>query len=143
MSKLYRTYGLGNQFNIQKVLPITNIADFHKPHGGLWACAIDPDGSTAWAKFVTKEDMDFKSLASRFDFKIRDNARILRLHSLYDFEAMMEWYGREEIWGVYPDFEKISKDFDVIDFKVNELREEMYGWDIDCILVLNPSVIQA
>lgn len=143
MSKIYRTYGLGNQLDTSKIMPIQNIADFSKPHGGLWSCEIESDGSTAWKRLVETENMDFKSLDSYFEFQIQDNARILRLHHLYDFEAMMEYYGREEIWGVFPDFEAITKDFDVIDFKVSELREELYGWDIDCILVLNPSVIQA
>ena len=142
MSKIYRTYGLGNQLDTSKIMPIQNIADFAKPHGGLWACAVESDDTTAWARFVESEDMDFKSLDSSFDFEIQDNARILRLHTKYDYEGMMEYYGREEIWGEYPDFEKILKDFDVIDFKVKELRDELYGWDIDCILVLNPSVIQ-
>ena len=39
------------------------------------------------------------------------------------------------------DFERVAKDYDFIDFKVKELYYQLYGWDLDSILVLNPDVI--
>lgn len=41
-----------------------------------------------------------------------------------------------------PDFEKLSQRYDVIRFEENGFTHNaMYGWDCDCILVMNPSVV--
>ena len=42
------------------------------------------------------------------------------------------------------DFEKLSKSYDVIEVNISADRDlywELYGWDCDSILVMNPSVI--
>lgn len=61
------------------------------------------------------------------------------MHTEKDAQEMFAKYGT--VTSPYTpklvDYEKMSKDYDAIDFKVRELYWTMYTWDCDCICVLN------
>lgn len=80
-------------------------------------------------------------------FSLKKGTRKFRLHTKEDFQRMcakyvIEYkefgYARELIL----DFKKMARDYDVIDYKVFDLYWEMYGWDCDCICVLNKDVVE-
>lgn len=70
---------------------------------------------------------------------------MLRLHNLDDYVEFRSKYAINDIGiklALGYDFERIAKEYDVIDFKIGELYMALYGWDVDSIVVLNPDVIK-
>ena len=140
--KKYIHYG-SNKFDKDKVKSIENRQYFNKPRGGLWACSVDSDYD--WKDFVTENDMGF-DVSESFCFELKPDSRILKLHSKDDFYKMADEYCIKcdillSMLACF-DFERIATDYDVIDYRVRELYHELYGWDFDSILVLNPDVVK-
>ena len=150
----YRTYGLGN-FDKALFKRAENNKDRwprNKPKGGLWASPVDADfGWLDWNKremFMAYEDDDY------FEFVFKDDARIYtidsredvaRLPQQWDNEEMVKLFGDIRRYGseFYPDFEKISEEYDAIEYHMNnETYWALYGWDCDSVLVLNPDAIE-
>lgn len=136
----YIHYG-SDKFDIKKFKPIENIRFFNKPRGGLWGC--ESTSKFSWKDFA-KSEMD-TDISTYFKFRIKSNAKVLKLHTQDDFNKFHSIYRSSgdtplKMLVAY-DFERVAKDYDVIDFKVKELYYQLYGWDLDSILVLNPNVI--
>ena len=87
--------------------------------------------------------MQWESISDAFN-RVKDENERRRL--LRDASWLMMDYkeyknsGHEQKW--LPDFEKLSESYDAIEFKENAFTHwAMYGWDCDCIFVMNPDVI--
>ena len=137
----YIHYG-SDKFDIAKFKDVENRVCFNKPKGGLWACNVDSDYD--WKDFVTENDIGV-DVSKSFCFELKPDARILSLHSKDDFYKMSDEYALKydillNMISCF-DFERIAKDYDAIDYRVKELYDELYGWDFDSLLVLNPKVI--
>ena len=128
--------------------PIQNTRVFTKPTGGIWASRTDAKfGWKDWCKdtdgfFVCDDDFSFV-------FSLKEDAKILEVHSHKDFLCIYEKYGRKEV--LFPtcfqllDFELLHKDYDAIEYFLSDdrrLYHDMYGWDCDSILIMNPEIIQ-
>ena len=148
----YQSYGIG-KYDRNKVKPIVNRRDIakNKPTGGLWASPVG--AKFDWRAYNKQEVYRVYDDDDYFEFTIKPNARVLKLKTEDDIKKLpMQWDNpsmksiasryKGTIWA-YPDFEELSKHYDVIDYSLNaETYEPLSGWDCDSILVLNPDVIE-
>lgn len=137
----YIHYG-DNKFDINKFNHIVNRPEFTKPIGGFW-------GSRVNAEFGWKDwciENEFKAdLDNYFEFELKDNAKILIINNIEQLEKLPQVNNKItfKIWKCL-DFEKLSKEYDAIEILISKdhrLYQEVYGWDCDSILVMNPRVI--
>lgn len=125
---------------------------FNKPDGGLWASPVDAE--FGWLAWCTRERFNEQALKRSFRFKIAPEARILKLtpENVWDLPedpklrkrigGFASWRESGRVVGI--DFAKLAEDYDVIEYRVSEYPElywSLYGWDCDCVLVLNKDVI--
>lgn len=132
------TFGKGDAFDSGKFERIAN-RDFVKPSGGLWASPVD--ARFGWREWCNSET--FGNLKSQFEFYYSGN--VMRIDSLADVQQMpyRKVFGKFE----YPDFEAIERTgIDAI--WLTERGEQqtrfsfprnLYGWDCECVLVMNPA----
>lgn len=143
MSKTYIHYGSKkfdkNLFKIPK-----NGSRSNKPNGGLWASDIKSKfGWRDWCRTETYKNCDNED---SFCFKLSNNANIFKINSVddvYNMPLQTDILGLRSIKVI--DFELMLKNgTDVIEFNLSndsDLYFALYGWDCDCILVLNSEVI--
>lgn len=120
--------------------PIKNIDWFTKPSGGLWASR--KDDKHGWKEWCEAEEFRLDTFDQFFEFTLKDDARILELNdkTLFDELPVLMMYNKMTY---YLDFEEISKHYDAIEVTdISGLYWALYGWDCNCILVLNPDVIE-
>ena len=121
-----------------------NVSYWNKPSGGLLASA--EDAKYGWKAWNEVEEYRECREDNAFRFNLAPTASILCVHSVAAaLELPLQEDGVHHRGNKHYDFEKLIADgVDVIDFCVSAdegLYWEMYGWDCDCILVLNPDVI--
>lgn len=126
---------------------------FNKPDGGLWASPVDAE--RGWHLWCKRESFLTNRLKKSFRFGLSPDARILELTPENVWElpvdsALLKRFGefcrdRNGLGTVHGiDFEKLAKDYDVLVCSISkypDLYMLLYGWDCDCILVLNKEVI--
>jgi len=142
---VYVHYG-SSKFEKEIFTSVINREGWNKPYGGLWASKVNDDyGWKVWCEGSGFEECDENN---SFKFTIRDEARKLRLADPLDFRNLPtqdnkitglfhlgEW--------VFPDFEKIAEKYDYIEYEENFYTHEvLYGWDCNCVLILNPDVVE-
>lgn len=145
----YTHYG-HTQFNKENFREIKNREAFIKPYGGFWASRTDAE--YGWKDWNKNNHFASCNEENKIVFRLAENVRVLELHSVADAKKMKMEYPTENKYGIpaygfvdYIDFEGIAKDYDAIEFFLSddhELYDEMYGWDCDSILILNPDVVQ-
>lgn len=139
----YKHYG-HTVFNKNAVEPIKNIPLFTKPKGGLWACRVDAE--TSWKDYcdeLTTISIDENNF---FCFDIRDDAKVLRIDSYEVLEKLPKAEGSSlsSVNWLFLDFEKLSAEYDAIEVFMSEnyaVYDALNGWDVDCILVMNPDIV--
>lgn len=154
MEEIYRHYG-HDKFDKNMFLKIKNKELRNKPHGGLWASPTK-DVDVGWARWCIQEDFYVNKLDKYFDFKLKDNARVLRIEKIKELEKLPRVKLKDDLMTINNmnfdiDFEEITKNYDAIlvymyrdeenDFH-RSMYFELYGWDVDTLLVLNPNVIE-
>lgn len=152
-SKKYIHYG-HSEFNRDLFCEIKNREQFVKPSGGLWASPADAE--LGWKDWCTSEDFHTNRLLDSFTFELSENSKILHIRSIRDLKSLprQENLPFEPPW-VCLDFEKLLADgWDAIELHLSEedrsccpdwhdgLYYQLYGWDCDSILIMNPDVIE-
>lgn len=135
------TYGLGKTFVHDKFQPVKNIDSF-KPTGGLWASPIK--SKYGWREWC--QDNNFGSLDTHFVFRYSGN--VLKIEQ-EDHLSTMTW---KKIYETieWPDYEAMyDAGVDAIWLTAKgqiatrfTYPRNLYGWDCECVLVMNPKGIQ-
>jgi hypothetical protein len=117
--------------------------------GGLWGSPVGSEcGWKQWNETSHFTECD-ESNAFRFD--LTPDARILHLYSADDLKDLPKIEPEIKMQAVFLDFEAIVKEYDAIWLHLSEDRTPdwerglywlLYGWDCDCILVLNSDVVR-
>ena len=140
-------------FDKEKFMPIQNQECWNKPRGGFWASPVESElGWKSWC-----EDNDFGECDEQNSviFSLKPEANIYhicsveaannlpRSQSSYGINEMMPETPYSTIMGV--DFESMVKaGIDAIFYELSvcpQLYWKLYGWDCDCILVMNPDIV--
>lgn len=151
-NKKYIHYG-HKKFERERFCSISNEMAFVKPIGGLWASPVDCDwGWKDWCK-----DSGFRKCkkSNSFTFTLKTDANVAHIFSINDlhmFPRLKNEYILDS-WYCF-DFEKMLKDgIDAVELHLSEedrsccsdwqdgLYWQLYGWDCDSILIMNPDVV--
>lgn len=146
--QIYVHYG-ATRFNPTKGFPIQNEKHRPKPQGGLWASR--KNATFGWKNWCIENEFRECDPANSFEFTMKDESRIVIISTLamlrrlpkakselsisycIDFEKCLHlgidaielcWYGDE--------YQSITGD---------DLHFDLYGWDCDSIVVLNPNAV--
>ena len=141
MKKTYIHYG-DKLFDNKKFIEIKN-DNWVKPYGGLWASDIN--AKFGWKDWCKQENFRECNINNSFTFKIKDNAKILVIDSKEKLLELPKEDTRYEYSWVNLDFEKIKKEYDAIEVLISSdhrLYWDLYGWDCDSILIMNPECIE-
>lgn len=143
--KTYIHYG-STKFSNDEWEPIRN-ENWIKPHGGLWASAID--ASYGWKDWNENSDYQICDEMNSFKFKLKPEAKLLVIDSVNALKRLdkLQYTVTTLVRDIYfLNFERLLEDgYDAIDFQLSkdhELYWSMYGWDCDSILVMNKDVIE-
>ncbi len=141
----YIHYG-NDKFDINKFETISNDSIMPtKPSGGFWASRIDSDYS--WKDYCIKQGYDI-DLDKYVIFSIDNKARILTIDNYKKLEDLPQLDTKKGIYrdNLYTklDFEKLSEKYDAIEVfisRMDELYFQLFGWDCESILIMNPKII--
>ena len=126
--------------------PVENRELFPKPSGGLWASPVD--ASYGWSQWCKDEDFAEINESNSFHFHIKGGANVLHITSVAQLDdlPMQECPIKSFTLFRCPDFEELIRrgvDAMWVDISADrDLYMELYGWDCDSIVVLNPDVIE-
>lgn len=141
-------YG-STSFEPAKFRPVKNndYAQNKPKHGtGFWASPVK--SSYGWKDWCQEENFRDCNDNNSFNFTLSDDCRILTIDERIDLDIIptIDNSISSSIKGI--DFEKLSKSFDAIFLTENgqwKTRHSyplgLYGWDCECILILNEGVI--
>ena len=142
MKTIYIHYG-HKKFNKNKFDNLKNESCFVKPLGCLWASRID--AKFGWKDWNERENFRECNIENSFLFKLKDNTKVLEIKSSKDLEKLPKVTPEWLTTFICLDFEKIAKEYDAIEVFISEdenLYWDLYGWDCDSIVVMNPDVIE-
>ena len=128
--------------------PIKNNLCWVKPRGGLWASRKDDEDG--WKVWCEREEFRLDSFDKSFEFTLRDDAKILvledpdQLDILPTTNSADRLYNKNDRYSTCDlDFEKLQKDYDAIELKnCWKFQWPLYGWDCNCILIMNPDIVE-
>ena len=110
---------------------------------GFWGC--NKSVLNSWKDFCINEDFYTKSLNKSFEFDLKEEANIYQIDGYADLfklpgKSEMTIMGNE-IYNI--DFEECALyDIDALEVtNIEMLHNILYGWDCNCILVLNTNMI--
>lgn len=147
--KIYVHDGHSN-FDINLFKHISCRENFNKPLGGLWASPVDsPYTWEQWCldnnfNYTIGEDKYFQG--EQFRFKLKDNARLLSITSAKQLDELPQ-IKNDLTSNIYKilNFKKLEEEYDAIEVLISmdhQLYWDLYGWDVDSIVVMNPDVIE-
>lgn len=116
-----------------------------KPEGGFWASRVD--ARYGWKEWSSENDFGECKEENSFVFTLKENAKILEIHSVYDLEGLPRLEIKEQFRAMmweHIDYEKLAKEYDAIEIFISDDRNlywSLYGWDCDSIVIMNPNVI--
>ena len=132
-----------DHFDREKFQEIKNETYFCKPKGGLWASPINAE--YGWKDWCEAENFRECSVENSFSFSLRNDAMVYHIRSLQDVKDMPLAETEIKIYYI-PDFEKMLADgWDAIELHLSECDQlywALYGWDCDCILIMNKDIIE-
>jgi hypothetical protein len=142
----YVHYG-SSEFDPVLYRPISNHGSIGtKPSGGLWASPVGSERT--WKDWCEVEQFRLSGLNKWFVFELSDGAEVLEVLTGADIPKLDRYVGHtrsggREIYSI--DFEKMATDgysaFLVMAGSDPDLYWELYGWDCDTLLVLDPECI--
>lgn len=130
-------------FDINKFDKLQNESCFVKPLGCLWASRVD--AKYGWKDWNEREHFRECNKNDSFIFKLKDNTKVLEIKNANDLKELPNVNPEWLTSFICLDFEKIAKDYDAIEVFISEdekLYWDLYGWDCDSIVVMNPDVIE-
>ena len=141
----YIHYG-NDKFEINRFEVISNDSRIPtKPYGGFWASRVDSNYS--WKIYCIKQGYDI-DLNKYIIFSIDDKARILSINNCKQLEDLPKLDDKRRGYrdNLYTklDFERLSKKYDAIEVFIGETDElyfQLFGWDCESILIMNPQII--
>lgn len=141
----YIHYG-NDKFEINKFETISNDSRIPtKPSGGFWASRVDSNYS--WKNYCIKQRYDI-DLDKYIIFSIDDKARILSINNCKQLENLPQLDSKRRFYknNLYTklDFERLSEKYDAIEVFIREKDElyfQLFGWDCESILIMNPKII--
>ena len=152
--KEYVHYG-SKEFDINLFNQIRNIPSWGKPIGGLWASAMD--AKYGWKQWCENNEFSECNKNNSFKFTLIEDANVFHIYSIKDLpklpKMLQEPYALAYNNEYFIDFEKsLLTGIDAIELHLSEeirdynnymesLYYALYGWDCDCILILNPEVV--
>ena len=144
----YVFYG-SQEYDASKFNQIKNsIVPSNKPDRstGLWASPVD--SSWGWKDWCDSEEFRGCDKENSFTFSLDNKAKIFTVDSLSDLEKLPSLVHPMSSFIFGLDFEKIAKEYDAIFLSsIGQEKTRMshpaslYGWDCECILVLNKGFI--
>lgn len=146
----YIHYG-ATEFIPTKGFPIKNLEHFMKPKGGLWASR--KNASFGWKDWCEQEDFRHCDMENSFEFTFTNQAKIVTISTVQQLHNLPQMEDGGLSWCYSIDFEKcLHLGIDAIelcwygneyrDVAFGDLYNELYGWDCDSIVVLNPDAIK-
>ena len=159
--EVYRHYG-HSHFDINQFNQVVNRPYSNKPFGGLWSSPTE-DVDIGWKEWCVGNEFNLDKLDTYFDFRIKDNSKILEIKDIKDLDKLPKVRLDEEVKEIITsinivgdiDFEELSKEYDGIQVWMYRSKDinsterlfdgiyyRMYGWDVDTLLVLNPNIIE-
>lgn len=117
-----------------------------KPSGGFWASAIDD--AYGWKQWCMDNNFQECTKNDSFTFTIRKGAKIVEIQSKEDLYYLPILERTDGIFDefIYLDFEKLVKmgidAIHVLISKDHRLYYNLYGWNCDSILIMNPDIIE-
>ncbi len=143
---IYVHYG-SNRFERELFLMPMNRLDFviSKPFGGMWASNIESE--YGWKDWCEDNEFRLDELQSNFRFTLSNEANVFHIKNAEDIRKLplIDNPYAMTIHKVI-DFEKcIQLGIDAIELHLSEDRSlyfDLYGWDCDSILILNPHIIE-
>lgn len=131
------------KFDINKFKPIRNRPKFTKPDGGFWASRVDSD--TNWKNYCEANEFYDWIDSESFVFSLKEDAKVLTINNSKQLESLPQ-LNKNQYRRVFIelDFEQLAKEYDAIEVLIsedNKLYFELYGWDSDSILIMNPDII--
>lgn len=146
----YIHYG-HTEFRGKDFRQIKNEAHWNKPRiTGLWASPVDSE--YGWKDWCEDEKFGVCRVANSFTFQLSENAKVYVIDSVDDLINVPHkiTYSPEFLLRTqFIDFEKMSIDYDAIYLTWNGQCEtrfskpmDLYGWDCECILIMNPDVVE-
>ena len=142
-----------NCFDIKKFKPIKNL-DWIKPEGGLWSSPVN--SKWGWKNWCIEQEFNIERLSTSFQFTFKGKAFVI--NGVKD-SSNLPWKPRKGfneallqkesfLFSRFIDFELLSKKYDGIfltgkgEAKTRLIdKYSLYGWDCECLLVLNPKSI--
>lgn len=126
----------------------------NKPNYGLWASKKDDEWG--WKNWSETEGYHVESLDTSFEFTISESAKILEISESAASMDMLRKYidksSHQNYLGMFMtkiNFEKIIEDgYDAIIYNHSSIKFGsclwglFYGWDCNCILILNPEIVE-
>lgn len=130
--------------------PIKNISGFTKPTGGFWGSPVNSD--YGWGEWVKSNNFDEligsnKYEKEKFYFKLKPNTRLLYINKasmLRDLPKQEDEFTLACSSFIVLDFKELEKTYDAIEVNISSDRQlywDLYGWDVDSILILNPDCV--
>ena len=159
--EVYRHYG-HSHFDINQFNYVVNRPYSNKPFGGLWSSPTE-DVDIGWKEWCVGNEFNLDKLNTYFDFRIKDNSKILEIKDIKDLDKLPKVKLDEEVKEIITstnmnadiDFEELSKEYDGIQVWMYRSKDinsterlfdgiyyRMYGWDVDTLLVFNPNIIE-
>ena len=141
--KIYIHYGHAT-FDPNLFKPIQNEQCWVKPRGGLWASPVD--AKRGWKDWC--ESGEFRECIEENSFRFTlPEANIFHINSSEDLIMLPLIYNSSlSSICILIDFEKcIELGYDAIELNLSADRRlywQLYGWDCDSILVMNPDKIK-
>lgn len=147
--QIYIHYG-ATKFDPLLGFPIKNEYCWVKPEGGLWASRTN--ASFGWKDWCAREEFRECTEDCSFEFVIKDESRIATISTLQQLRRLPRIENSRLASSYLIDFEKCLRlGIDAIELcwygeefanvASGDLYFELYGWDCDSIVVLNPDVI--
>lgn len=135
-----------NHYNPKMIRPIKN-REWCKPSGGLWTSP--EDSKYGWKEWCKAEDFRDCNEHNCFKLNLNEEAKVYVINNVQDIlKAPLVKIKYKDMYSKqFIDFELLSKEYDAIwlteegQRKTRNSEPDLYGWDCETVLILNPNCV--